>query len=120
VTVWPAIVAVPLRAGPPSLAAVLAATVNVAVPEPVPPPVTVMKAALAVEVHTHPLPVVTVTCEVPPLPPMLTAVGDTAYVQLGAVDVDSPPLQAHVLTRKATLMARSGLFTGISLPGTSR
>jgi hypothetical protein len=64
VSVWPAIVSVPLRAS-----AVFAATVNVTVPFPLPdaPPVIEIHDAFDAAVHAQPLPAVTATDPLPPL-----------------------------------------------------
>src|SRR5262245_24340617 len=79
----PAMVNVPLR----SAVAVLAATVNCAVPLPLPlaPWLIVMKVALLAAVQLQPVPAVTATVAVPPSGPKLLVLGAAAVtVQLGA------------------------------------
>jgi len=79
VTVCPAIVTVPERAGP-----LPAATVAVTVPLPVPDAVlTVMKAVLLVAVQEHVPPVVTVIATAPPALLTEAAAGDTVNEQTG-------------------------------------
>jgi hypothetical protein len=82
VTVWPAIVIVPVRAAP----VVLAATVKLLEPRPVmvAPLVIVIQAALLVAVHAQLEPVVTDTLAFVPVDGAFTAVGDTVNVQLFA------------------------------------
>jgi hypothetical protein len=74
VTVWPATVSVPVRAGP-----LLAAIETVTLPFPVPllPAVMVMNDALLVAVHVDVQLVVTLITPVPPLASTLALVGET-------------------------------------------
>ena len=72
VSVWPAIVTVPVRALP-----VFADALIVTVPLPVPPlaPLNVIQLALLVEVHAQPAPAWTLTGEVPAVPAIDSVVG---------------------------------------------
>jgi hypothetical protein len=82
VTVWPAMVRVPVRGPCPPCPE----TVNVTLPLPVPLAalVTVTKDALLTAVHPHALGAVTVTVAVPPISPNVTDVVDRAYVHASA------------------------------------
>ena len=83
VKVCPAMVIVPLRAGP---TAAFEATLKLTVPLPLPfaPPVIVIQTALLTAVQVQPLPAVTFTLLLPPMTPKFWLVAPSEYVQLEA------------------------------------
>lgn len=115
VTVWPAIVKVPVREDVPALAA--AAIDTVPPPLPLAPAVTLSQLALDIVVHVHPVPAVTLS-----LPVHAAAVSDqlsglTAYVQgtanmnvFDAVLVPEPP-GPTATTRDSYTMPGDGSVT---------